>query len=354
MEIGIGRGVAAIVPIASKSSSRFLRYALISSNWQLDKAATGSTFDAVSRNDVRSVTIAQWSIVDQSLIVRYLDNADLRIARAIQAKSNLIHLLRERRASIETELLFGGTWADTSQVWCGPGRSGWRSLPARALFDEVIERDAVDLPMLSVTISRGVILQSEYMRTTRSKKDQSRSDRSQYKVAQPGDIIYNKMRAWQGAAGVTMHKGIVSPAYVVVRPRSDADPSYFGRVMRTEQFAREAERWSYGITSDMWSLRPHHFKTIQFLVPPLAEQIKIVEDLSSRTAELDKAVAAAEREIALLREYRTRLIADVVTGKKDVRAEAASLPDIDPLELASVLSGVVSSEEEEVGDADAD
>jgi len=64
-----------------------------------------------------------------------------------------------------------------------------------------------------------------------------------------------------------------------------------------------------------------------FPLPPFPEQTAIVEYLDAQTAKIDTAIAAARREIELLREYLTRLIADVVTGKVDVREVAARLPE---------------------------
>ena len=69
------------------------------------------------------------------------------------------------------------------------------------------------------------------------------------------------------------------------------------------------------------------FKLIPTLVPPLAEQREIVEFVREETATLITAITRYEREISLLREYRTRLTADVVTGKLDVRAAASQLPE---------------------------
>lgn len=66
---------------------------------------------------------------------------------------------------------------------------------------------------------------------------------------------------------------------------------------------------------------------MKVLVPPLAEQLLIVEAISRDTKELSSAIEKSEREITLLHEYRTRLIADVVTGKLDVREAAAGLPE---------------------------
>ena len=97
--------------------------------------------------------------------------------------------------------------------------------------------------------------------------------------------------------------------------------------MRVPAFAKEAERWSYGIASDMWSLRPEHFKMIYGCLPPLPEQTAIVEYLDKATADIDAKITHVRRQADLMREYRTRLIADVVTGKLDVREAAAELPD---------------------------
>ena len=78
-------------------------------------------------------------------------------------------------------------------------------------------------------------------------------------------------------------------------------------------------------------------------LPPLPEQSAIVDYLDRTTADIDTTITRAEREIELLNEYRTRLIADVVTGKLDVREAAAALPEVDPL-----------AEDDDADDLDAD
>ena len=86
--------------------------------------------------------------------------------------------------------------------WLGEVPAHWEVLPNRAIFSEVNERNCPVEQMLSVTITGGVIRQRELLEDT-SKKDSSRLDRAAYKLVQPGDIAYNKMRAWQGAIGVS-------------------------------------------------------------------------------------------------------------------------------------------------------
>src|SRR5207247_11313020 len=106
------------------------------------------------------------------------------------------------------------------------------------------------------------------------------------KTVQPRDIAYNKMRAWQGAIGVSELRGIISPAYIDMRSRDEQNVRYYHYLYRTPLFAKEAERWSYGITSDMWSLRPEHFRMIYSARPPRDEQEAIVRFLDQRTGGL--------------------------------------------------------------------
>lgn len=159
-------------------------------------------------------------------------------------------------------------YKDSGVPWLGEVPEHWEVLPNRALFTEVKDRNHPDEQMLSVTITKGVIRQRALLDDS-SKKDSSNQDKSAYKLVRPGDIAYNKMRTWQGAVGVSDYRGIVSPAYVVQRPRADVNSRYMHYLLRTPAFAKEAERWSYGITSDMWSLRPEHFKMIYGSLPSL-------------------------------------------------------------------------------------
>lgn len=200
--------------------------------------------------------------------------------------------------------------------WLGEVPAHWGVLPNRALFLEVRERDHPDEQMLSVTITKGVILQHDLLSGS-SKKDSSRLDRASYKLVQPGDIAYNKMRAWQGAIGASIHRGIVSPAYIVVRPRNHNLPRYFHYLCRTPAFAKEAERWSYGITSDMWSLRPEHFKMIYSSLPPIEEQRAIVRFIDYMDRRIQRYIRAKQRLIKLLNEQKQATIHHAVTRGLD-------------------------------------
>ena len=218
-------------------------------------------------------------------------------------------------------------YKNSSVHWLGKVPEHWKVLPNRGLFAEVKDRDHPNEEMLSVTITRGVIRQ-EALLADSSKKDSSNLDRSAYKLVCPGDIAYNKMRAWQGAIGASNCRGIVSPAYVVMRLRDDHNPRYFHELYRTPHFAKEAERWSYGITSDMWSLRPEHFKMIYSSVPPREEQNAIVRFLDQANRRIERYIRAKKKLIALLNEQKQVIIQQAVTRGLDpnVRLKPSGIP----------------------------
>lgn len=208
-------------------------------------------------------------------------------------------------------------YKDSGMPWLGEVPKHWDCLPHRAVFEEIKEQGHVDEPLLSVTISKGIILQADLLANS-SKKDSSNLDKTKYKLVKPGDIAYNKMRAWQGAVGVSRHQGIVSPAYIVVRLRGADNPDFFHFLLRTTGFAKEAERWSYGITSDMWSLRPEHFKMIYSCVPSRPEQDAIVTFLQQFDTKVRRFVRNRQRLIEVLNEQKQTIINRVVTRGLDL------------------------------------
>ena len=121
-------------------------------------------------------------------------------------------------------------------------------------------------------------------------------------------------------------------------------PRRDGRYGHLLLHAYDLKKVFYGFGSGLrQNLSWEDFKYLPCVVPPLPEQTAIVEYLDQATADIDTTISRAEREIELLNEYRTRLIADVVTGKLDVRDAAAALPEVDPL-----------AEDEDADELDAD
>jgi len=185
----------------------------------------------------------------------------------------------------------------------------WQLLPNIAIFQERIERGHTKEVLLSVTIGRGVIRQTD----VDIKKDSSNEDKSKYKLIKVGDIAYNKMRMWQGALGYSDYQGISSPAYVILKPKMKINPRYFHYMFRTSFYTNYSKRFSYGIVDDQLSLRYTDFKRMYSIVPPLDVQNSIVAYLDQKNNEIDKFIRNKERLIELLKEEKQSIVRSLAT-----------------------------------------
>jgi type I restriction enzyme, S subunit len=196
--------------------------------------------------------------------------------------------------------------------WLKQLPQNWDVLPNRAIFKERNTRNTIDERLLSVTIKKGVISQSSMIQQS-SKKDSSNEDKTKYKLVLPGDIVYNKMRMWQGAVGYSNLRGIVSPAYIVLRSSRDIFPKYFHYLFRSPAYSKECHKYSHGICDDQMSLRFEDFKTITSILPPIEEQRAIVHFLDYKCAQINSFIQKKKRLIELLKEQKQVIINQAVT-----------------------------------------
>ena len=173
----------------------------------------------------------------------------------------------------------------------------------------------------SVSIHNGVSSE-EIADEDRARKVALSEDRSVYQGVMPGDLVYNMMRAWQGGFGAVATEGLVSPAYVVARPITDARTKFIELQLRTPQAVEEMRRYSKGIADFRMRLYWEHFRNVRVALPPLAEQDAILAKINRETSRIDGIIKETERSIELLKEKRSALITAVVTGKIDVRSAA--------------------------------
>ena len=267
---------------------------------------------------------------EQAAIVRFLDHVNRRIERYIRAKRRLIALLNEQKqVVIRRAVTFGldptVRLKASRNPWLDNIPEHWEERRAKYFYCEVDDRSLAGAEeLLSVSHITGV--------TPRSQKNITMFMAESYvghKTCEPGDIVINTMWAWMGALGVAKRQGIVSPSYGVYRPlRSDAFvPEFVDCLLRSKPFVDEYRCRSTGIRSSRLRLYPDQFLDIPLIRPSYREQERITAFVAANTRQLDYLIGEAANEIALIREYRTRLIADVVTGQLDVREAAARLPD---------------------------
>jgi type I restriction enzyme S subunit len=264
---------------------------------------------------------------EQAAIVRFLDHANRKIDGFIRAKRKLIGLLNEQKQAIIHRAVTRGVHPDvpfkpSGIPWLGDIPKHWETIRCGGLFREVADVGHPNARLLSIDRFKGIIPQDETGRRTRASYD-----RGAYKRVRPGQLAYNLMNAFMGALGFSKYDGIVSPAYAVAQPLQEIETRYFHYLLRTSSYTGEFNRLSYGIMYERNRLYFERFKVVRALLPPLDEQRAIADWIEANTGALNTAIARTEREIALMQEYRTRLTADLVTGKLDVREAAARLPD---------------------------
>ncbi|MDQ2842384.1 MAG: restriction endonuclease subunit S [Acidobacteriota bacterium] len=303
--------------------------------------ANGITRYGLSHGAIKGVLVTVPPPDEQDAIVRFLDWATARLDRAIRIKRKLISLLNEQKqAIIHRAVTFGldpNVPLKRSGIdWLPEMPAHWETRRNSRLFTERIERGRFGLPILMVSLRTGITEGSAFDADGRPKR--LLADSTGYKFAAHGDVAYNMMRMWQGAVGTVPKDGLISPAYVVARPRPGAFSRYYELLFRTDDCKNEVNRMSRGIVSDRNRLYWDQFKRLVVPFPSFEEQKRIVLQVDAETSSLNSAISRISSEVDILLEYRTCLIADVVTGKFDVRGIEIPTEEItepaEPLESA--------------------
>ena len=173
------------------------------------------------------------------------------------------------------------------------------------IYAERSQRGAGDMELLSVTMNDGVMPRSEI-----EGKDNSSEDKSNYKVVCKGDMVYNSMRMWQGANGVSNYDGIVSPAYTVLMPIEEIDNQYFAALFKTSNLINEFRKNSQGLTSDTWNLKYPQIRPIRLYIPSLQEQNKI----SSFIGTLEERIGKQRQLVDALKKYKRGLLNQIFSA----------------------------------------
>ncbi|MBO7827386.1 restriction endonuclease subunit S [Burkholderia pseudomallei] len=201
--------------------------------------------------------------------------------------------------------------------WVPQLPEGWRVLRNGRLFGHRVETGFPDLPILEVSLRTGVRVRD----MENLKRKQVMSQKEKYKRAVKGDIAYNMMRMWQGAVGPAPVDGLVSPAYVVVKPYPEANSTYFSYLFRTAAYMQEVNKFSRGIVADRNRLYWEAFKQMPSLVPSRPEQDQIVAYLRAQDAHIARFIKAKRDLIALLTEQKQTIIEGTVTRGFDAATE---------------------------------
>lgn len=286
---------------------------------------------------------------EQGAIVRYLGHANRRIDQAIAAKRKLIRLLEEQKQVIINQAVTRGLdrnvpMKESGVNGLGPTPAHWQITAVGRLVSFVTSgsrgwaqyySDEGAIFLQSGNIGRDMSLNLSRVQRVSVHPD---AEGSRTRV-RSGDVLVCITGALTGNVGL-VESDLDAPAYVnqhvaLIRPRSELVlPRYLATALRSSQGQSQFKTEEYGGTKQGLSLAD--VKGVKISLPPIEEQLRLLARIEADAANIDATVQRSHREIELLREFRARLTADVVTGQVDVRVIAATLPEV---ELDEPVSG---------------
>jgi type I restriction enzyme S subunit len=255
----------------------------------------------------------------QELIANFLDQKTAQIDEAIAIKEKQIALLKERKQIIIQKAVTQGLdpnvpMKDSGVEWIGQVPEHWNVRRAKYLFNEINERsNAGNEELLSVSHMTGVSPRSEKTNVYMFMAE----DYTGSKLCRKNDLVMNIMWAWMGALGVSGQTGIVSPSYGVYRQKykNTFNPIYLEYLLKTTKYIEYYNKVSTGLHSSRLRFYGHMFFAMDIGFPDYDEQNSIVRYLEEQTSRIDQAVAVQDSQIEKLKEYKTTLINNAVTGK---------------------------------------
>lgn len=200
-----------------------------------------------------------------------------------------------------------------------PAHWGVHSL--RTMITKRSERGCPELPLLSVAREKGVFIRSI---TDRSENHNAMpEDLTNYKVARAGDLVINKMKAWQGSMGVAPCDGIVSPAYFVFRFHI-ANRAFGQALLRSKPYVAHFAQASDGVRVGQWDLSIPEMRQIPVLVPTDDEQAAIVRFLNHVNVRIEQTIRAKRKVVSLLNEQKQVITHRAVTRGLDSKVSLRS------------------------------
>ena len=270
---------------------------------------------------------------EQDQIVRYLDWKVSHINRLIHGYQQQIDLLEERKRSFTFNAVTQGLQADVVKTesplyWLESVPAHWDTNSIAQLFTEVKNKNKGMQENNLLSLSYGAIKR----RNINATEGLLPVSFEGYNIIEKDDIVLrltdlqNDHKSLR--TGIATERGIITSAYLTIRNKSDNNPEFLQLFLHTFDLAKGF--YNVGASGVRQSLNWDTVKMLKVLTPPVPEQNQIVEAIKAEYSKIGTAIKSVKQQIDFLREYRTRLISDVVTGQVDVRG--VEIPDYTPEE----------------------
>lgn len=281
-------------------------------------------------------------VYEQTVIARYLDHAVRSIGRYIRAKQKLIALLEEQKQALICEAVTGRMDLRTNQPYCAykpPGVDWLKDVPQhwerrrlKTLLRSVDRRSGTGgETLLSLRRDYGVVVYAEHF----SRPPQARSLVG-FKMVATGQMVVNRMQANNGLVFCSNLDGLVSPDYSVFETKTPLQMEFLSDLLRTPEYRAHFRRSATGLgtgTAGFLRLYDDRFLDTVVFLPPEDEQTMMLRELSNRLATFNTLIDTERRALQRIDEYHSCLVAEVITGKVDVREAVVPTAEGDPLKV---------------------
>ena len=294
----------------------YMSFALISMNlnqYAFDTAAQPGL--AVSKIIPISAPLPPLS--EQHSIVSYLDDRCGKIDEWVTKKQKEVEHLQELKQRVIADAVTRGLnpyvkMKATNIPWLKEIPEHWEVKPIRAILRENTDKtETGDEELLSLSQYTGISRKKDAAKIGMFEAESTIG----YKKVHPGQFVMNIMLAWNGSYAVSEFEGIISPAYCVFDFISKDEKMYYNYLWRLSMYQGAFKTESRGIIDSRLRLYPSKFLPFPTICPPIEEQKQIVSYLDAKCAKIDKLIANITKEIECIKEYKQRLISDVVTGQ---------------------------------------
>ena len=309
--------------------------------------AISSTIENVNGEKYANCPLPLPPLHEQAAIVSFLDYADRRIRRYIRAKEKLIALLEEQKRAIIHQAVTGRidvrtglpypTYKPSGVEWLGDVPAHWevRKLGQCGMITKGNGGSKEDELFDGIPCVRyGDLYTTHKYAISKSRSCISIAKSNEYTRLEYGDVLFAASGETiedigKSAVNLMQEEARCGGDIILFRSKREFDARHLGYLMDCPAAISQKATMGRGIT--VMHIYGTQLKNLTLPIAPLREQTAIAHFLDDATSKIDNGIAGARVETDLIREFRTRLIADVVTGKLDVREAAAALPEVDPL-----------------------
>lgn len=336
----------------------FQRYLMIYGKGILIKKSNTGKLNTIrmkiSPDDLKGTLLPIPPKDEQQQITRFLEWKTAQINRFIRNKRRLIELLKEQKQNVINHSVTRGLdpkvkFKSSGVEWIGDIPEHWEATKLKRVVsfnpsksetraNPADEDKVVFLPMENISVNGDIDC---------SEKRTLSEVWNGFTYFQRGDVVVAKITPCfengKGAylKGLESDFGFGTTELIVLRPSKAIDGAFLRFLTSTKQFLLLGEQYMTGAAGQQ-RIPSDFVKNYPIGLPPIDEQLEILEHIQEKSAEIDQAISRAQREIELMREYRTRLISDVVTGQVDVRG----------IEVPEVAEDELLALDEDTGESD--